>query len=108
MHRADHGGPIPLKKGKKEKERLQWQRAPAEPLARLCATQSHPSASAAGDLQAQMIWGGLAHPHTSLSTVPCTRVAPFPTASETFWTVNYIWIGFFFSAAAMIPAIGQW
>lgn len=102
MHRLDHRGPIPLKKGEKKKKtnkvRLQWQCAPAELLTCWCAAQSHPSASAAGDLQAQTIWGGLVHLYTGVSTVPCTTPAPLPTAShnlETFGAVNYIRIEFF-------------
>lgn len=89
MHRLDHRGPIPLKKeekmGKKKrakqnKVRLQWQCAPAELLTCLCAAQSHPSASAAGDLQAQTIWEGLVHLYMGASTAPCTTTAPLPTA----------------------------
>lgn len=95
--------PYSLKeRGKKEKKtnkvRLQWQCAPAELLTCWCAAQSHPSASAAGDLQAQTIWGGLVHLYTGASTVPCTTPAPLPTAShnlETFGAVNYIRIEFF-------------
>jgi len=113
MHRLDHRVPIPLKKEKqkkaKNKVRLQWQCAQAELLACLYAVQSHSSASAAGDLQAQMIWGGLVYPHTSVSTAACTRVAPFPIASdnlETFWAVNHILISFFCNSNA--PMKGQW
>lgn len=107
MHRLDHTGPIPLKKGggkKKKKKRqtnkvrLQWQRAPAELLTCLCAAQSHPSASAAGDLQAQTIWEGLVYLYTGVSTALCTTPTPLSTAShnlETFWAVNYIRIELF-------------
>lgn len=106
MHRLDHTGPIPLKKGggeeKKKRQtnkvRLQWQRAPAELLTCLCAAQSHPSASAAGDLQAQTIWEGLVHLYTGVSTALCTTPTPLSTAShnlETFWAVNYIRIELF-------------
>lgn len=109
MHRLDHRGPVPLKKGEKKKERkkrtkqnkvrLQWQCAPAELLTCLCAAQSHPSTSAAGDLQAQTIWEGLVHLCMGVSTAPCTTPAPLPTARhnlETFWAVSYIRIEFFF------------
>lgn len=94
MHRLDHRGPIPSKKGEKKgkkkktnKVRRQWQRAPAELLTCLCAAQSHPSSSAAGDLQAQTIWEGLVHLYTGVSAAPCTNTSSPPNSKSQFGNI---------------------
>lgn len=86
--------PYSLKeRGKKRKEkktnkvRRQWQRAPAELLTCLCAAQSHPSSSAAGDLQAQTIWEGLVHLYTGVSAAPCTNTSSPPNSKSQFGNI---------------------
>lgn len=84
MHRLDHSGPIPLKKGNKRKNQSKTTVATrtSGAVGLLGRRAIPPSASAAGDLQARMIPGGSVHPHTSIPKAPCIRVAPFPIASD--------------------------
>lgn len=84
MHRLDHSGPIPLKKGNKRKKQSKTTVATCTSgaVGLLGHRTIPPSALAAGDLQAQIILGGSVYRHTSIPKAPCVRVAPFPIASD--------------------------